>query len=53
MLRQSLGISLTGKSCQIIVTKSGDFQEDTEQDELIAWIVEKADEFTKVFKKLL
>jgi len=41
------------KASRVIVTKSGNFQNESEQDELIAWLVTKADEFTKVFKKLL
>ncbi len=41
------------KASRVIVTKSGNFQNESEQDELIAWLVSKADEFTKVFKKLL
>ena len=41
------------KASRIIVTKSGNIQDESEQDELIAWLVYKADEFTKVFKKLL
>lgn len=41
------------KASRVIVTKAGNFQDESEQDELIAWLVAKADEFTKVFKKLL
>lgn len=41
------------KASRVIVTKSGNFQNESEQDELIAWLVSKAEEFTKVFKKLL
>lgn len=41
------------KASRVIVTKSGNFQNETEQDVLIAWLVSKADEFTKVFKNLL
>ena len=41
------------KASRVIVIKSGDFQDKNQQDELIAWLVQKADEFTKVFRKLL
>lgn len=41
------------KASRIIVTKSADFLDDSKQDELVQWIVERADEFTKVFKKYL
>lgn len=41
------------KASRIIITKDGNFQDESEQDELIEWLVTKADEFTKVFKKLL
>ena len=38
---------------RVIVTKPGDFQSDEQQEELIAWLVQKADEFTRVFRSLL
>jgi hypothetical protein len=41
------------KASRIIVTKSADFLDESKQDELVQWIVERADEFTKVFKKYL
>lgn len=41
------------KASRVIVIKSGDFQDKNQQDELVAWLVQKADEFTKVFRKLL
>jgi len=41
------------KGSRIIITRSGNFQDELEQDELVSWLVQKADEFTKVFKKLL
>lgn len=41
------------KASRVIVIRSGDFQDRNQQDELIAWLVQKADEFTKVFRKLL
>ncbi|HKR81979.1 MAG TPA: DUF4268 domain-containing protein [Candidatus Saccharimonadales bacterium] len=41
------------KACRIIVTRPGDFSDKTEQMELIQWLVREADEFTRVFKKLL
>jgi len=41
------------KASWIIVSKSADFQDELKQDELVQWIVERADEFTRVFKKLL
>ena len=41
------------KASRIIVTRSGNFLDEKEQDELIIWLVQKAEEFTKVFKKLL
>ncbi len=41
------------KASRIIVTKPGVFQNENEQDELIRWLVEKAEEFSKVFRRLL
>lgn len=41
------------KACRIIITRSGDFSDKAEQMELVQWLVQKADEFTRVFKKLL
>jgi len=41
------------KACRIIVTRPGDFSDKTEQMELVQWLVQEADEFTRVFKKLL
>jgi hypothetical protein len=41
------------KASWIIVSKSANFQDESKQDELVKWIVERADEFTKVFKKYL
>jgi hypothetical protein len=41
------------KACRIIITRSGEFNDKTEEIELVQWLVQKADEFTRVFKKLL
>jgi hypothetical protein len=41
------------KGSRVIITQPGDFQDETQQDELITWLFSKAEEFTKVFKKLL
>lgn len=41
------------KASRIIVTKSGDFQDPNEEDELVKWLFDKAEEFTRAFKKLL
>lgn len=41
------------KASRIIVSKSANFLDELKQDELVQWIVERADEFTKVFKKYL
>lgn len=38
---------------RIIVTRAGDFQDPALQDELVKWLFEKAEDFTRVFKKLL
>lgn len=58
-IEQSLGYALDWqelperKASRIIVTRDGDFQNKVQQDELISWLVQKAEEFTKVFRKLL
>lgn len=41
------------KACIIRVERQGDFQDEDQQNELVEWMVEKAEEFTKVFKKYL
>lgn len=41
------------KGSRIIITHPGDFQDNQQQDELVEWLFNKAEEFTKVFKKLL
>lgn len=41
------------KASRIIVTKAGDYLDEKQQDELVAWLTQKAEEFTKVFKNLL
>lgn len=41
------------KASRVIITKVADFRDDSQQDNIIKWAVEKADEFTRVFKKLL
>lgn len=58
-IEKSLGYTLdwqglpNKKSCRIIITKTGDFLDESKQDELILWLHQKAEEFTKVFKKNL
>ena len=47
-------LGLPEKKASIIrVRRSGDFQDEAQQDALIKWIVDKAEEFTKVFRKYL
>lgn len=41
------------KASRVIITKVADFRDESQQDNIIKWAVEKADEFTRVFKKLL
>lgn len=41
------------KASRIIITRTGNIQDEQEQNELVVWLVQKADEFTKVFRKLL
>ncbi|HVX58450.1 MAG TPA: DUF4268 domain-containing protein [Candidatus Saccharimonadales bacterium] len=41
------------KASRIIITKGGDYLDEKQQNELIAWLAQKAEEFTKVFKKHL
>ncbi len=41
------------KASSINVKCSGDFQSEDQQDELVKWIVDKAEEFTKIFRKYL
>lgn len=43
----------TKKAARIIVTKNGDYQDESQHEELLKWLLQKAEEFTKVFKKLL
>jgi hypothetical protein len=43
----------TKKAARIIISRTGDFQDESQQDELLIWLAQKAEEFTKVFKKLL
>ena len=41
------------KASSISVKQPGDFQDESQQDMLIKWLVDKAEEFTKVFRKYL
>lgn len=41
------------KGSRIIFTRPGDFQDEAQQPELVSWLVQKADDFTGAFKKLL
>ena len=41
------------KASIIRVRQSGDFQDEDKQDALVKWIVDKAEEFAKVFRKYL
>lgn len=41
------------KASRILIIRDGDTQEEKNQQELIAWLVDRAEEFTKVFIKLL
>lgn len=41
------------KGSRVIVTHPGDFQDKAQQEELVVWLFSKAEEFTRVFKKLL
>jgi hypothetical protein len=41
------------KASRVIISKVADFRDESQQDNIIKWAVEKADEFTRVFKKLL
>jgi hypothetical protein len=41
------------KGSRIIVTKEGDFLDEAEADELIRWMVETSDSFSRVFSKYL
>ena len=41
------------KASIIRIRQSGDFQDEDKQDALVKWIVDKAEEFTKVFRKYL
>lgn len=43
----------TKKAARIIITKNGDYQDESQHEELLKWLLQKAEEFTKVFKKLL
>jgi len=41
------------KASRILVLRDGDFSDEQKEDELILWLHQKAEEFTKVFKKYL
>lgn len=41
------------KASRVIITKVADFRDESQQDNIIKWAVEKADEFARVFKKYL
>lgn len=41
------------KASRVIISKVADFRDESQQDNIIKWAVEKADEFTRVFKKYL
>ena len=41
------------KASRVIITKVADFRDESQQEDIIQWAVERSDEFTKVFKKLL
>lgn len=41
------------KSARIITTKKGDFRDDAQEHQLIEWLHDKAELFTKVFKRYL
>jgi len=41
------------KASRVIITKVADFRDESQQDNIIKWAVEKADEFVRVFKKYL
>lgn len=59
VIEQALGYSLdwqelpNKKACRVMITKPGDFADESMQKELIEWLHQKAEEFTKVFKKNL
>lgn len=38
------------KASRIIITKSGDYQNEKDQAELVAWLCQRADDFSRVFK---
>jgi hypothetical protein len=44
---------LDKKASRVIITKVADFRDESQQEDIIQWSVERSDEFTKVFKKLL
>ena len=52
-MRSNGGNYLKKKSSAINIKQPGDFRDETQQDALIKWIVDKADEFAKVFRKYL
>lgn len=41
------------KVSRVLVLRDGDFSDEQKEDELIVWLHQKAEEFTKVFKKYL
>jgi hypothetical protein len=58
-IERELGFSLDWqerpniKASRIFVTKSGDFQDDSQADELISWLCHTADKFAQVFPRHL
>lgn len=41
------------KAARISVTKKGDFQNEAQQNELLAWLLSRGEEFSRVFKKYI
>ena len=58
-IEQKLGLQLDWqelperKASRIIIAKNGDFLNPSDSEELIAWLVETADNFARVFPKYL